>query len=163
MRSAEITRLASEFPVRVLRRMLEVSPAGFYGYQQCATPWRVIMDEVLMAQVWIAFRDSGGTDGASSIERGLRAEGRESSTKHVARLMREEGLVARLKGRGEGGRPTPCTTARERRNPTTNCAAVPLFQFRTGRAGGRYPTICNRTTGSRSTAAAPSGGRRVGT
>jgi transposase InsO family protein len=55
------------------------------------------MDEVLSAQVRLAFRDSGGTYGAPRIERELRAAALGTSTKLVARLMREGGLAARKK------------------------------------------------------------------
>jgi putative transposase len=50
---------------------------------------------VLMAHVHVAFTDSEGRYGAPRIERELRAEGLATSTKRVARLMRQAGLVAR--------------------------------------------------------------------
>ena len=103
MRCAVIARHLGEFPVRLMCRVLQVSPAGFYAYQRRPEPWRTVMDEVLMAHVQIAFRDSGGTYGAPRIERELRAEGLGTSTKRVARLMRERGLVARPKARGRVG------------------------------------------------------------
>lgn len=99
MRCAVIARHVGEFPVRLMCRVLDVSPAGFYAYQRRPEPWRAVMDDVLMAHVQIAFRESGGTYGAPRIERDLRAEGLATSTKRVARLMREAGLVARPKAR----------------------------------------------------------------
>ena len=53
-----------------------------------------MIDDVLMTHVRLAFAESGGTYGAPRIERELRAEGLPTSTKRVARLMREAGLVA---------------------------------------------------------------------
>ena len=95
MRCAVIARHVGEFPVRLMCRVLHVSPAGFYAYQQRPESWRVIMDDVLMAHVRVAFTHSEGRYGAPRIERELRAEGLATSTKRVARLMRQAGLVAR--------------------------------------------------------------------
>jgi transposase InsO family protein len=80
-------------------RVLQVSVAGFYAYLRRPESWRAVMDDVLMAQVRVAFTASGGTYGAPRIERELRAEGLATSRKRVARLMRAEGLVARPKPR----------------------------------------------------------------
>ena len=95
MRCAVIARHRDEFPVRLMCRVLEVSVAGFYAYLQRPEPWCAVIDDVLMAQVRLAFTASGGTYGAPRIECELRAEGLPTSTKRVARLMREAGLVAR--------------------------------------------------------------------
>jgi hypothetical protein len=97
MRCAVIARHVGEFPVRLMCRVLQVSPAEFYAYRRRPASWRLLMDEVLLTQVRIAFRESGGTDGAPRIERELRAAELGTSTKRVARLMREGGLVARPK------------------------------------------------------------------
>ena len=45
-------------------RVLAVSPAGFYAFLRRPTSWRVIIDEVLLAHVRIAFREGGATYGA---------------------------------------------------------------------------------------------------
>lgn len=99
MRCAVIARHRGEFPVRLMCRVLDVSVAGFYAYLQRPAPWRALIDDVLLAHVRVAFTASGGTYGAPRIERELRAEGLPTSTKRVARLMREAGLVARPKAR----------------------------------------------------------------
>ena len=99
MRCAVIARHRGEFPVRLMCRVLDVSVAGFYAYLQRPETWRAMIDDVLMAHVRVAFAESGGTYGAPRIERELRAEGLPTSTKRVARLMREAGLVARPKSR----------------------------------------------------------------
>lgn len=99
MRCAVIARHRGEFPVRLMCRVLEVSVAGFYAYLKRPEPWRALIDAVLMASVRVAFAESDGTYGAPRIERELRAEGLPTSTKRVARLMREAGLVARPRPR----------------------------------------------------------------
>ncbi len=48
-----------------------------------------------MAHVRIAHHESGDTYGAPRVQQELQAEGLPVSTKRVARLMREDGLVAR--------------------------------------------------------------------
>ena len=94
-----IARHRGEFPVRLMCRVLEVSVAGFYAYLKRPLSWRAVIDEVLMAQIRITFRESGETYGAPRIWRELQALGLPTSTKRVARLMREDGLVARPRKR----------------------------------------------------------------
>lgn len=99
MRCAVIARHRREFPVRLMCRVLEVSVAGFYAYLKRPPSFRALMDEVLMAHIRIAFGESGKTYGAPRVLRELQAAGVPTSTKRVARLMREDGLVARPKKR----------------------------------------------------------------
>ncbi len=95
MRYAVITRHRDEFPVRLMCRVLEVSPAGYYASRTRPASWHTVIDEVLMAHVRIAHHDSGETYGAPRVRHELRAEGLPVSTKRVARLMRQDGLAAR--------------------------------------------------------------------
>lgn len=100
MRYAVIARHRSEFSVRLMCRVLEVSVSGFYAYLERPLSWRALIDEVLMAHVRIAFTASGETYGAPRVLLDLREAGLPTSTKRVARLMRAGGLVARpQKGR----------------------------------------------------------------
>ena len=97
-----IARHRGEFPVRLLCRVLEVSVAGFYAYCRRPESWRAVINDVLMAHVRIAFANSGDTDGAPQVHQELRAVGLPTSTKRVARLMREAGLAARPRKRDAG-------------------------------------------------------------
>jgi transposase InsO family protein len=63
-------------------------------------PWRAVIDDESLAKVRIAFAESGKTYGAPRVHQELRAAGRPTSTKRVARLMRDAGLVARRPRRG---------------------------------------------------------------
>ena len=99
MRYAVIARHVGEFPVRLMCRVLDVSVAGFYAFLKRPPSWRALIDEVLMAHVRIAFAESGGTYGAPRVLRELQAAGLPTSTKRVARLMQEDGLVARPRKR----------------------------------------------------------------
>jgi putative transposase len=99
MRCAVIARHRREFNVRLMCRVLEVSVAGFYAYLKRPLSWRAVIDDLLMAHIRIAFAESGETYGAPRILEDLREEGLPTSTKRVARLMREDGLVARPRKR----------------------------------------------------------------
>lgn len=95
MRCAVIARHRDEFPVRLMCRVLDVSVSGFYAFLRRPLSWRRVIDEVLLAQVRIAFMASGDTYGAPRVLQELQAEGLPTSQKRVARLMREAGLRAR--------------------------------------------------------------------
>lgn len=99
MRCAVIARHRDEFPVRLMCRVLAISVAGFYAYLKRPASWRAVIDEVLMAHIRIVFAESGETYGAPRVLQELRETGLPTSTKRVARLMREGGLVARPRKR----------------------------------------------------------------
>ena len=62
-----IARHRGEFPVRLMCRVLDVSVAGFYAYCRRPEIWRTVIDDVVMAHVRIAFKDSGETYGAPRV------------------------------------------------------------------------------------------------
>jgi putative transposase len=95
LRYAVIARHLGEFAVRLMCRVLEVSPSGYYASRKRPPSWHALIDEVLMARVRIIHAESGETYGAPRVHVELQAEGLPASPKRVARLMREEGLVAR--------------------------------------------------------------------
>jgi putative transposase len=99
LRCAVIARHQGEFPVRLMCRVLEVSVAGYYAYRKRPPSWRAVIDDLLMAHIRIAFAESGETYGAPRLLRELRAEGLPTSQKRIARLMQENGLVARPRKR----------------------------------------------------------------
>jgi len=105
LRYAVITRHRDEFPVRLMCRVLEVSPSGYYASRQRPPSWHALIDEVLMARVRIIHAESGETYGAPRVHRELQAEGLPASPKRIARLMREGDLVARPRQA-----PRVCTT-----------------------------------------------------
>ena len=99
MRYAVITRHRGEFELRLMCRVLEVSPSGYYAALKRPPSWHALIDEVLMAHVRIIHADSGETYGAPRVHQELQAAGLPASPKRVARLMREDGLVARPRKR----------------------------------------------------------------
>lgn len=103
MRYALIARHLGEYPLRRMCRVFEVSPAGYYASRTRAPSARAIADERLLVNVRVEHAVSDGTYGAPRIQRELAEQGHQVSTKRIARLMREDGLVAR---RGRGVRTT---------------------------------------------------------
>jgi putative transposase len=100
MRYACMARHRREFPLRLMCRVLEVSPSGFYAWWRRPPSVRAIADELLLLRVRITHRQSGETYGAPRVHRALRAQGTRVGKKRVARLMREHELAARRRKRG---------------------------------------------------------------
>ena len=75
MRYAVITRHRGEFKVRLMCRVLEVSPSGYYASLKRAPSWHALIDEVLMARVRSIHEASGETYGAPRVHQELLAEG----------------------------------------------------------------------------------------
>lgn len=95
MKHACIARHRGEYPVRLMCRVLCVSPAGFYAAQRRAPSARARTDERLRLAVRTVHAESRHTYGAPRVHAELRHQGTRVSRKRVARLMREDGLVAR--------------------------------------------------------------------
>jgi putative transposase len=95
MRYAVITRHRHEFAVRLMCRVLDVTPSGYYASLTRPESWRAMIDAVLMAHVRVAHAESDDRYGAPRVHKELTAQGWPTSQKRVARLMRQEGLVAR--------------------------------------------------------------------
>jgi len=87
-----IARHRGEFPVRLMCRVLGVSPAGFYAAQRRPPSTRARGDQRLRLEIRAAHRASRQRYGAPKVHRELRAQGIRCGQKRVARLMRAEGL-----------------------------------------------------------------------
>jgi transposase InsO family protein len=92
---AAITAHTARFPVRLMCRALGVSVGGYYMAQQRPPSARAAADERLRVAVRTAHATSRGRYGAPRVHAELKAAGLATSEKRVARLMREDGLVAR--------------------------------------------------------------------
>lgn len=90
-----MARHEGEHAVRLMCRVLEVAPSGFYRWRARGPSARAKADEALLLRVREAYRDSGETYGAPRIHRDLRDDGVHVGKKRVARVMRTDGLVAR--------------------------------------------------------------------
>jgi putative transposase len=90
-----IAQHSDEFKIRLMCRILEVSPSGFYAWCKREPSERALADDVLLAHVRVAFFESDRTYGAPRVQDELNEQGHHVAKKRVARLMRTEGLVAR--------------------------------------------------------------------
>lgn len=96
---------AGQWPVRLMCRVLEVSPSGYYAWRNRPEGVRAVANRALLVQVRRLHAEHRGRYGSPRMHAALRAEGRTASRGRVARLMRRHGIRA-LAGR----RFKPCTT-----------------------------------------------------
>ena len=95
---AVMARHRDSYSVPLMCRTLGVSASGFYAAQareRRPASARAAADERLRVAVRAAHAKSRRRYGAPRVHRELRAEGTRVAKKRVARLMREDGLVAR--------------------------------------------------------------------
>ncbi len=85
--------------MRLMCRVLSVSPSGFYAAQRRVPSTRARRDEALRLKVRTAHTKSRRRYGAPRVHAELQAQGEQVGKKRVARLMREDGLVARRRRR----------------------------------------------------------------
>ena len=90
-----IANHASQYPVTVLCRVLEVGRSGFYAWRTRTPSAHAQRDRVVRTQIQTAFTTSRQTYGSPRIHATLQADGIRVARKRVARLMRDAGLVAR--------------------------------------------------------------------
>ena len=90
-----IARHRDAFPVRLMCRVLDVAPSGFYAWRCRAPSAHARADERLLLNMRVAHRRSDETYGAPRVHQELRAQGIRVGRKRVARLMRADGLVGR--------------------------------------------------------------------
>jgi putative transposase len=88
-----VEREKAHYPVRMLCRVLGVSPSGYYAWRTRGPSSRAQADERVAAQVAAIHRASRGTYGAPRIHAELAAIGIACGRKRVARLMRRASLV----------------------------------------------------------------------
>ncbi len=89
----------AHFPIDFMCQQLGVSRSGFYAWKQRPEPERNKADRALAEVVTEVHQDSRGRYGSPRVHAELRARGQRVSRKRVARLMSQQGLVARRKRR----------------------------------------------------------------
>ena len=87
------------FPVAIMCRVLGVSRSGFYDWKAQPTSSRSRRSDALRSKVRTVFLASKSRYGSPRVRAELRAGGEAVSGKTVAKLMRQEKLVARAKKR----------------------------------------------------------------
>ncbi|WRO21353.1 IS3 family transposase [Metallumcola ferriviriculae] len=88
-----------KFRVQKMCRVLEVSRSGYYAWLKRPESDRKRRDKYLLKKIREIHKDSRGTYGSPRITRVLQKQGVRCSPKRVARLMRENGIVAKTKRR----------------------------------------------------------------
>ena len=83
------------YPIRLMCRVLAVSPAGYYAWRGRPESRRAAANRTLLATIRVLHQDSRQTYGSPSIWRALRAQEHRVGEHRVARLMRHAGLRAK--------------------------------------------------------------------
>lgn len=99
MRFTLVDQAKEEFPVHRLCRVLGVSQSGYFAWKSRPASARQRQDMVLLAHIRSSFALSNGTYGSPRMTHELRDNGLSVGRHRTARLMRENGLVARQKRR----------------------------------------------------------------
>jgi transposase InsO family protein len=99
VRFAFIAVEKARFSVRLLCRVLEVSRAGFYAWQDRPPAPRTQADERLGLEIAAIHAESRQRYGSPRVHAELGARGHRTSRKRVARLMRQHGLAGRRRRR----------------------------------------------------------------
>ena len=92
MRYQCIDRRRIRFPVRLMCRLLRVSPSGYYAWRVRPESRRAAYDRELTRVIRRLHAESDGTYGSPRIHAEIKAEGFSCGRVKVARLMRKAGL-----------------------------------------------------------------------
>jgi putative transposase len=85
------------FPVRLMCRVLDASPSGFYDWLRRPESPRAAEDRALVAKIQAVHSESRQTYGSPRVHASLKAEGYRIGRNRVARLMRENDIRAKTK------------------------------------------------------------------
>ena len=99
MRFAFIGAEKAAHSIAILCRCLRVTRSGFYAWQRRRESPHAIRDRQLCVLIRTSYESSRRCYGSPRVHEDLRALGIAISRKRVARLMREEGLRARVRKR----------------------------------------------------------------
>jgi putative transposase len=83
------------FPVRVMCRVLGVSPSGYYSWRRRPPSRRSQQNQRLLGQIRMVHQQSRQTYGSPKILQALRQQGIRCGRNRIMRLMRQAGLVAK--------------------------------------------------------------------
>ena len=109
----------AHYPVRELCRVMEVSPSGFYAWcKRGGKSQRALSDEVWLVRIRSIFVASRATYGSPRIHAECKALGHTISEKRIARIMREDDLMAQL------GRAWRCVTTEANPNNAVKSNAL---------------------------------------
>jgi len=87
----------TEYPIRLMCRVLQVSRSGYYAWRKRKPSQREVANEKVVAEIKEVHDQSRGVYGSKRIYMALRRLGRRYNHKRVARLMRQHRIHARRK------------------------------------------------------------------
>ena len=99
MKFALIDAEKTGFPVDFMCEQLDVSRSGYYAWRDREPSKHALDDFALSTEIAALHAESRRTYGSPRIHEDLKAAGRKTSRKRIARLMSEQGLAARRKKR----------------------------------------------------------------
>lgn len=82
------------YPVRLMCRVLRVSPSGYYAWHRRVPSRRAVENAGLLVSIRAVHARSKRRYGSPRVQRELAGQGQRVSCKRVARLMRHDGLRA---------------------------------------------------------------------
>jgi len=93
--------MKTQHPIRSLCQALEVSPSGYYDWRHRQTQPgpRALENAQLLVRIIRLHQDSRQTYGSPRIQAQLHQAGQAHGRNRIARLMRQQGLCGRAKGR----------------------------------------------------------------
>jgi putative transposase len=94
MRFRFIEQHARAYPVRLMCRVLQVSPSGYYAWRSRPESRRALANRDLLQEVHRLHGQHQGRYGSPRMHAALRAEGYRVSRSRVERLMRRHGIRA---------------------------------------------------------------------
>jgi transposase InsO family protein len=100
-RFARIHAMKNDYSILALCQHLDVSVSGYYDWQNrltCPGP-RALEDQALTKEISQIHGQSRQTYGSPRVVKELHKQGRRHGRNRIARLMKEEGLCGRQKGR----------------------------------------------------------------
>ena len=98
MRFRFIEDRRADYPVRIMCRMLKVSPAGYYAWRSRPESRRAVANRELLEHIKRVHRDSHGRYGSPRVHAELRARGHHASRGRIERQMRCHGVRAIMAG-----------------------------------------------------------------
>lgn len=87
-----VQELSSQYPVRELCLVLQVTRSGYYAWRRGPEPARAAANRLLSEEIRRVHRQNKGRYGSPRITEQLRREGHPCNHKRVERLMRQKGL-----------------------------------------------------------------------
>src|SRR4051812_30958848 len=94
MRFRFIEDRRTDYPVKVMCRVLGVSPAGYYAWRSRPESLRALANRALLEGIQRVHRDSHGRYGSPRIHVELKAQGHHASRGRIERQMRHHGIRA---------------------------------------------------------------------